>query len=74
MRWSLYQLAQASAQTGEQGIAAKGVSGGGYEGHYFWDTECTSLPFLSYTDRRRLVRSCGSAGRCCRSPGSGRGD
>jgi alpha,alpha-trehalose phosphorylase len=49
MRWSLYQLAQASAQTGEQGIAAKGVSGGGYEGHYFWDTEMYIAPFLSYT-------------------------
>ena len=46
MRWSLYQLAQASAQTGEQGIAAKGVSGGGYEGHYFWDTEMYIAPFL----------------------------
>ena len=49
MRWNLYQLAQASAQTGEQGIAAKGVSGGGYEGHYFWDTEMYIAPFLSYT-------------------------
>jgi alpha,alpha-trehalose phosphorylase len=49
MRWNLFQLAQASAQTGEQGIAAKGVSGGGYEGHYFWDTEMYIAPFLSYT-------------------------
>ena len=49
MRWNLYQLAQASAQTGEQGIAAKGVSGGGYEGHYFWDTEMYIAPFLAYT-------------------------
>jgi alpha,alpha-trehalose phosphorylase len=49
MHWNLYQLAQASAQTGEQGIAAKGVSGGGYEGHYFWDTEMYIAPFLAYT-------------------------
>ena len=46
MRWNLFQLAQASAQVGEQGIAAKGVTGGGYEGHYFWDTEMYVAPFL----------------------------
>ena len=39
VRWNLFQLAQASARTQEQGIAAKGVTGGGYDGHYFWDTE-----------------------------------
>ena len=50
MRWNLFQLAQASAQTQEQGIAAKGVTGGGYEGHYFWDTETYVVPFLAYTN------------------------
>jgi alpha,alpha-trehalose phosphorylase len=49
MHWNLFQLAQASAQVGEQGIAAKGVTGGGYEGHYFWDTEMYVAPFLAYT-------------------------
>ena len=49
MRWNLFQLAQASAQTQEHGIAAKGVTGGGYEGHYFWDTETYVVPFLAYT-------------------------
>ena len=49
MRWNLFQLAQASAQTQEHGIAAKGVTGGGYEGHYFWDTETYIVPFLAYT-------------------------
>jgi alpha,alpha-trehalose phosphorylase len=59
MRWNLFQLAQASAQVGEQGIAAKGVTGGGYEGHYFWDTEMYVAPFLSYTRpeaARQLMR------------------
>ena len=59
MRWNLFQLAQASAQTGEQGIAAKGVTGGGYEGHYFWDTEMYVAPFLAYTApeaARQLLR------------------
>jgi alpha,alpha-trehalose phosphorylase len=59
MRWSLFQLAQASAQNGEQGIAAKGVTGGGYEGHYFWDAEMYVAPFLAYTRpeaARQLMR------------------
>ena len=50
VRWNLFQLAQASAQTQEHGIAAKGVTGGGYEGHYFWDTEMYVVPFLAYTN------------------------
>ena len=31
------------------GIPAKGVSGSGYGGHYFWDTEVYVMPFLTYT-------------------------
>jgi alpha,alpha-trehalose phosphorylase len=49
VRWNLFQLAQSTARTDGGGIAAKGVSGSGYEGHYFWDTEIYVLPFLSYT-------------------------
>ena len=59
LRWNLYQLAQASARTQEQGIAAKGVTGGGYDGHYFWDTEVYVVPFLAYTRpeaARKIVR------------------
>ncbi len=49
VRWNLFQLIQASGRVEQAGIAAKGVSGSGYEGHYFWDTEIYVLPFLSYT-------------------------
>ena len=59
LRWNLFQLGQASARTQEQGIAAKGVTGGGYDGHYFWDTEVYVAPFLSYTmpeAARKVVR------------------
>ncbi|MEO7753699.1 MAG: glycoside hydrolase family 65 protein, partial [Terracoccus sp.] len=49
VRWNLFQLAQASGRVEQSGIAAKGVSGSGYEGHYFWDTETYVLPFLTYT-------------------------
>ncbi len=59
LRWNLFQLGQASARTQEQGIAAKGVTGGGYDGHYFWDTEVYVAPFLAYTNpeaARKIVR------------------
>lgn len=48
-RWCLFQLAQAAARADGQGVPAKGVSGSGYSGHYFWDTEIYVLPFLMYT-------------------------
>ncbi len=49
VRWNLYQLAQASARADGLGVPAKGVTGSGYGGHYFWDTEIYVLPFLVYT-------------------------
>lgn len=52
VRWCLFQLAQAAARSDQMGIPAKGVSGSGYEGHYFWDTEIYLLPFLMYTNPR----------------------
>ncbi|PRA80752.1 glycoside hydrolase family 65 protein [Microbacterium sp. MYb66] len=51
-RWCLFQLAQASARADGAGVPAKGVSGSGYSGHYFWDTEIYVLPFLTYTTPR----------------------
>ncbi|WP_424446783.1 glycoside hydrolase family 65 protein [Microbacterium sp. CH-015] len=48
-RWCLFQLAQAAARADGLGVPAKGVSGSGYSGHYFWDTEIYVLPFLTYT-------------------------
>jgi len=50
VRWNLFQLAQATARAGVSGIPAKGVSGSGYEGHYFWDQEIYLLPYLTYTN------------------------
>ncbi|WP_040163920.1 glycoside hydrolase family 65 protein [Microbacterium gorillae] len=48
-RWCLFQLAQASARADAAGVPAKGLTGSGYSGHYFWDTEIYVLPFLTYT-------------------------
>src|SRR3712207_2877369 len=39
IRFNLFQLLQASAGVAGYGIPAKGLTGQGYEGHYFWDTE-----------------------------------
>lgn len=49
IRWNLWQLIQASARAEIQGIPAKGMTGTGYGGHYFWDTEIYVTPFLTYT-------------------------
>ena len=49
VRWNLFQLGQATIRAGSQGIPAKGLTGTGYGGHYFWDTECYVVPFLTYT-------------------------
>ncbi|MHA3684277.1 glycoside hydrolase family 65 protein [Leucobacter sp. HY1908] len=49
IRWNLFQLAQSAARADGRGIAAKGLSGSGYSGHYFWDSEIYVLPFLTYT-------------------------
>ncbi len=49
VRWCLFQLAQASARADGLGVPAKGLTGSGYSGHYFWDTEIYVLPFLAYT-------------------------
>lgn len=49
VRWNLFSIAQASARAEGQGIPAKGVTGSGYGGHYFWDTEVYVMPFLTYT-------------------------
>ena len=50
IRWNLFQMAQASAQIGGRGIAAKALTASGYDGHYFWDTEIYMVPMLAYTN------------------------
>ncbi|MDY7102052.1 MAG: HAD-IA family hydrolase [Actinomycetota bacterium] len=49
VRFSIFQLLQASGRVEGHGIPAKGLTGQGYEGHYFWDTEIYVMPFLTYT-------------------------
>ncbi len=49
VRWNLLSVLQAAARAEDHGIPAKGVTGSGYAGHYFWDGEIYVLPFLTYT-------------------------
>ncbi|MCB0906177.1 MAG: glycoside hydrolase family 65 protein [Nocardioidaceae bacterium] len=48
-RWNLFQIIQAAGRAENQGIPAKGLTGSGYGGHYFWDSEIYVMPFLTYT-------------------------
>ncbi|KAA0544898.1 glycoside hydrolase family 65 protein [Bacillus sp. BGMRC 2118] len=50
IRFNLYHLLQSAGQDGVSNIAAKGLSGEGYEGHYFWDTEIYLLPMFTMTN------------------------
>ncbi|WP_091123034.1 glycoside hydrolase family 65 protein [Nocardioides terrae] len=53
IRFNLFSLAQATGRADGLGVPAKGVTGSGYEGHYFWDTEVYVIPFLTYTQPQR---------------------
>jgi alpha,alpha-trehalose phosphorylase len=48
LRYNLFQILQAAGTDGKTGVPAKGLSGEGYEGHYFWDTEIYLMPFFTY--------------------------
>jgi alpha,alpha-trehalose phosphorylase len=49
LRFSLFHLLQASARAETRAIPAKGLTGPGYDGHAFWDSETYVLPVLTYT-------------------------
>ncbi|HTR76070.1 MAG TPA: glycosyl hydrolase family 65 protein [Solirubrobacterales bacterium] len=48
VRFGLFHALQASARGEGRAIPAKGLTGPGYDGHTFWDTEAYVLPLLSY--------------------------
>jgi alpha,alpha-trehalose phosphorylase len=49
VRFALFHALQAGARGERRAIAAKGLTGPGYNGHAFWDTETFVLPLLTYT-------------------------
>jgi alpha,alpha-trehalose phosphorylase len=50
VRFALFHVLQAGARSENRAIAAKGLTGPGYDGHAFWDTEMFVLPVLTLTD------------------------
>lgn len=49
VRFGLFHVLQAGARAEGRAIPAKGLTGPGYDGHTFWDTETFVLPMLSHT-------------------------
>ncbi|HUQ63573.1 MAG TPA: glycosyl hydrolase family 65 protein [Acidimicrobiales bacterium] len=49
VRFALFHILQAGARAEQRAISAKGLTGPGYDGHAFWDTEAFVLPVLTYT-------------------------
>jgi len=47
LRVNLFHLFASAGRDGRSSAAAKGLTGEGYEGHYFWDTEAFMLPVLA---------------------------
>lgn len=48
LRFNLFHLVQSAGRSGVDGTAAKGLTGEGYEGHCFWDTEAFVLPVMAF--------------------------
>jgi alpha,alpha-trehalose phosphorylase len=49
VRFALFHVLQAGARAEQRPIPAKGLTGPGYDGHAFWDTETYVLPVLTLT-------------------------
>jgi alpha,alpha-trehalose phosphorylase len=47
VKYNLFQLYSSCPNTHNLSIPAKGLTGEGYEGHYFWDTEIYMIPFFA---------------------------
>jgi alpha,alpha-trehalose phosphorylase len=48
LRFALFHTLQAGARAEQRAIPAKGLTGTGYDGHTFWDSERFILPVLTY--------------------------
>lgn len=56
LRFNLFHLYQSVGKDRFSNISAKGLTGEGYEGHYFWDTEIYVLPVFQVS-QHHIVRS-----------------
>ncbi len=55
VRFALFHVLQAAARAEQRAIPAKGLTGSGYDGHSFWDTETFVLPVLTFTHPRSVT-------------------
>ncbi|MDQ3734403.1 MAG: family 65 glycosyl hydrolase, partial [Actinomycetota bacterium] len=49
IRVAMFHVLQAAVRAERRAVPAKGLTGPGYDGHTFWDTESYVLPVLTYT-------------------------
>jgi len=49
VRFGLFHVLQSGARAEERPISAKGLTGSGYDGHCFWDSETFVLPVLLHS-------------------------
>lgn len=49
VRFGLFHVLQAGGRAERRPMPAKGLTGTGYDGHTFWDSEIFALPVLTYT-------------------------
>ncbi|GAA0453104.1 glycosyl hydrolase family 65 protein [Streptomyces sp. NPDC046215] len=57
VRFALFHVLQAGARAERRAIPAKGLTGSGYDGHSFWDTESFVLPLLTYTSPEAVAEA-----------------
>lgn len=50
IRFSMFQIYQSTGKDGITNISANGLTGTGYSGHTFWDTEIFMMPMYIYTN------------------------
>ncbi|MBV8217434.1 MAG: glycoside hydrolase family 65 protein [Solirubrobacterales bacterium] len=55
VRFALFHVLQAGERGEQRLIPAKGLTGPGYDGHTFWDTEAFLLPVLTYSRPRAVA-------------------
>ena len=49
LRFAMFHIFQAAVRNEGRALPAKGLTGSGYDGHAFWDTESFVLPVLTFT-------------------------
>ena len=49
LNFNIFHVFQGAGRDGKCGMPAKALTGEGYEGHYFWDTEMYMIPLFIYT-------------------------